>query len=169
MTKTIKLKLFEGNEAIAKNVKLWGVKGKKQDELAHVLALSIINHIDLHGDTNNANDLVATMIQNTPKSMRVNALIDWFVAHGKLVWNVEMKQLAYAKHKTTKLQEGAGKPFWEFRAEPEYKPFDLDTQLIKLVERATKKAENPHEGDNIPTTLLEKLIQIAPKKQDKAA
>ena len=161
MTKVTKLKLYEGNQDIEKAIQSVKTRGKAFDNLVHAVALSVINHIEQHGDIRHSNMLVEAM----PKSSRKNALIEWFETFGKLSYDQESKVLTYAKEKKTYLTDATNQPFWDFQKEPEYKPFDLELQLAKLLDRAVKKAENPHEEDNISTALLEQLVKLAPSKK----
>lgn len=148
--KTTAFKAIEGATAIAKAITSISTRGKSLDKDVHIAAVSCLIHADKHGDVTLATKLVAAL----PNSSRKNALRDWFLAFGKFTWDTENKQFAYNKAATTLTNEAIAMPFWEFKPEPEYKPFDINAAIQQVISRATKAQEK---GETVPKETLAKL------------
>jgi hypothetical protein len=100
-------------------------RGAKLDTDIHSAAVACLFHCEAHGD----NTLVNRLLLAMPKSVRRNALAQWFVAFGKLSkWptdTAEQKRVAaekeptqplmYDKAKTTRLDDAKATPFWDFK------------------------------------------------------
>lgn len=153
MTKKTAFKMIEGAKAIDTAIKSIATRGKTLERDIHVAAVSSLNHAELHGDITLAQKLVDAV----PTMARKNALRDWFLAHGKFSYDVENKTLTFNKKGVTLLQEAIDTPFWEFKPEPEYKPFDINAAVQQLVARAEKAVEK---GEKVPTDKLEALRKL---------
>lgn len=158
MTKQKAMTLIEGATAIDAAIKSIQTRGKSMDRDIHIAACSILNHVEKHGDYTKAIKLVNAMGQ----SARKNALKDWFLAFGKLSWNAETKDFTFNKNAVTMLSEAIAMPFWDFKPEPEYKPFDFNASVQAILSKATKAVER---GDIVPQDKIEalrKLVEVQP-------
>lgn len=79
--------LMIGKESILEAVGVINVKGKELDRLIQVAGMSVLNHIELHGDITLFEALWAAM----PKGSRKKALGDWAIKYGKLVMHLDEK------------------------------------------------------------------------------
>lgn len=145
--------MLEGAKAIDTAIKSISRRGKTLERDIHVAAVSSLNHAELHGDITLAQKLVDAI----PTMARKNALKDWFLAHGKFSYDMANKALTYNKNGVTLLQEAIETPFWVFKPEAEYKPFDINTAVAQLVHRAEKAVEK---GEKVPTQKLEALRKL---------
>lgn len=147
-------KIIEGAKAIDTAIKSIATRGKSLERDIHVAAVSCLMHADQHGDVTLAQKLVDAV----PQLARKNALRDWFLAHGKFSYDMEGKVLTYNKKGVTLQEDAINTPFWEFKPEPEYKPFDMQAAVLQLVARAEKAIEK---GEKVPTDKLTKLRELA--------
>lgn len=139
------MKLFttanEINAAIAAIQK----DGKKLDLAIQHCALSILGHIEAHGDTTLADKLIKAM----PKGARVLALVEWMLAYG-MVTKLDPKAtqdvpaiaagrfLKIDRTRVTDLVGAAAKPWFEFKKEkPVLTAFDAQAEVGKLLARLT--------------------------------
>ena len=74
------IKLIKGAAEINKAIESVGRRGAKLDGDIQLAALSILAHVEEHGDTTLADRLFSAM----PKGARRVMLADWFVAFGKM-------------------------------------------------------------------------------------
>lgn len=147
-------KVLNGAEAIGAAIKSISTRGKTLERDIHVAAVSCLAHADKHGDITLAQKLVDAI----PTLARKNALRDWFLAHGKFSYDMQNKALTFDKKAKTQLEASIATPFWEFKPEAEYKPFNMEAAIVSLVKRAEKAIEN---GDDVPVDRLEALRQLA--------
>lgn len=145
--------LIEGKTQIEKVIASLQSRGKKYEQELHQCAVSCLNHAGLHGDITLARKLLAAI----PAGMRKNALRDWFIAMGKFTWNAETKTLDFDKQKATLLEEAIVTPFWTFKPETDYVPFDLTKALNVLLARAKKAQEK---GEIVPMDKLDAIAKI---------
>lgn len=117
-------------------------RGKKLDNDIQECGLSILLHIENHGDISKANALFNAM----PKGSRRNALAEWFLRFGKLKLNKgddkKTAPFAYNKKGTTNLDEAMALPW--FKCRPEKAPdqvFDIQVKLIQLISQVKKAQE----------------------------
>lgn len=151
-------KLLEGVAIISKAIVSLQTRGKKYESDLHIAAVSCLNHAGKHGDITLANRLLEAI----PTLTRKNALKDWFIAFGKFKWDTETKALAFDKTKATLLEEAIDMPFWTFKSEPEYKPFDFNAAIHAILHKAEKAKQK---GETLPDDKLEalaKLIEVTP-------
>ena len=99
-------------------------RGKKLDADIQTTGLSILNHVQEHGDSTLADKLVLAL----PKGSRKLALTEWLLAFGKLrileKTNVDDAAriqagalFAYDKTKSTDIESASAKPWFEFKPE----------------------------------------------------
>lgn len=74
------VKLIVGAAAIDKAIASIKNRGAKLDGDIQIAALSVLSHIDQHGDYTVSDRLLSAM----PKGVRRNALVGWMVAYGKV-------------------------------------------------------------------------------------
>ena len=145
--------LLDGATAINTAIASIQTRGKSLEKDIHIAAVSCLNHADLHGDIT----LATKLVQAVPNSTRKNALRDWFLAHGKFSYDMKAKGFSYDKTKETQLEVAITTPFWEFKPEPEYIPFDMKAALLQLVAKAEKAVAK---GEDVPTESLEALRKL---------
>ena len=138
-------------------------KGQKLDDFIQYTALSVLNHIQLHGDVTVANRLFADM----PKGSRKTALAEFLVKFGKIDIETDRNKaktapFMYARNKVTNMEGARAKPWYDHKKDPA--PIDtldihaLIAQLVKRIERDESKGGKV-EGDNV--TLLTDLKLLA--------
>lgn len=152
-TKAKAFVMYDGAKAIDTAIKSVATRGKKIDADIHKIAVSCLVHADKHGDVTLAQKLVQAM----PKSGRANALKDWFLAFGKFTYDSTSKSLAYDKKAVTLTEEAISMPFWEFKPEPEYVPFDINARIARLVKDAEKASAK---GEKVPAETLKALSAL---------
>ena len=122
------------NTAIASITK----RGKKLDDDIQLCALSVINHIELHGDITVANKLFLGM----PRGSRKNALAEFLVSYAKIDISLENTKeipFTYNKEKTTNLAMAETMHWTEFKPEPDLiTAFNLNAEIAKLIGKVTK-------------------------------
>jgi len=153
VAKTITVNVITGADKIGAMITSITKRGKSMDKDIHTVAVSTLIHADKHGDITLANKLIAAM----PKTARTNALKDWFITFGKFTYDEKNKALAYNGKATTQTVKATNTPFWEFKPEAKYVPFDATTFLQQAIKRV-EKAMN--DGEKVPTALLTGLQAI---------
>lgn len=153
MTK-VELKLLTGASAINTAIASISKRGKSLEKDIHVAAVSCLIHADKHGDIT----LAEKLVQAVPSLARKNALRDWFIAHGKFDYDAKAKQFKFDKASTTLVEEATVTPFWDFKPEKEYIPFDLDKAIDTIIKRASKAIEN---GDKLDLDKVEAIRKLA--------
>lgn len=150
--------LLEGTTAINAAITSIAKRGKMLERDIHILAVSCMAHCDKHGDITLAQKLVTGVIEALPKFAKSHAMIDWFITFGKFKYDDKLKTVVFDKTKTTDLEGAIAKPFWEFRADKAYVPFDYKKAVLQLVARAERAKKN---GDDVPLTVIDNLKQLA--------
>ena len=121
-------------------------RGKKLDADIQTAGLSILNHVQEHGDSTLADKLVLAL----PKGSRKLALTEWLLAFGKLrilkKTNVDDAAriqagalFAYDKTKSTDIESASAKPWFEFK--PEASPltaFDAQAAVQGVLRQLAK-------------------------------
>ena len=151
MTNTTKLIL--GTTDITSAITSITKRGKKLDADIQVCALSVINHVELHGDPSLMNAMVTAM----PKGSRVNALNEFLETFGRVTFNPTAKAFEYSKDGVTDL-EGAEATVWtDFKAEPPYKGLDLRESILVLIKKAEERKTSTNKDDKVPAELITAL------------
>ncbi len=155
-TKTALPKLIVGAADITKAIESIQRRGEKLDADIQHAGLSILSHIDQHGDVT----LLCRLFAAMPKGSRRNALAEWAFAFGKVKPNLDSgssKELPflYDKEGTTNLEAAAEKPWYTFKPEkPVSEEFDFAGMLQSLIKKAeTAKASGKtiKGGENLGT------------------
>lgn len=141
MTKQIKL--IEGKAELVKEFGLLKAAGKKLDDRIQTAGMSVINHVDKHGDITVVDGLMDAM----PAGSRKTAMIEWLLAHGKLKQNIIDGKVSkdapwlFNREGKTDLIKGAEFPWFTFKPEKLEEPsFDFQAMLNSLLSKATKAA-----------------------------
>lgn len=146
-------KILTGASEIDKAITSIATRGKKLENDIHKAAVSCLNHADLHGDIT----LAIKLVQAVPTMARKNALQDWFLNFGKFGYDTANKVLTFDKKKVTMLEDAIAVPFWEFKPEPEYKPFDMQASIMAVINKAQKAIEKGEEVDEKALKTLREL------------
>ena len=115
-------------------------RGAKLDADIQACALSILAHIDKHGDITKFTALYDAM----PKGSRRNALVAWACEFGKIAVNLEpetkkLKPFLFKRDAETDLAGAADKPWFKFKPEkPVSEEFDFAGSLQRLLQKAQK-------------------------------
>ena len=110
--------------------------GAKLEQDIHTAAVSALDHAAQHGNIG----FMTRLIDVLPGFSRRNALIAWAIEFGPFKPSEDGKSVEHDKHGKVDLSSGEKTPFWEFKPEAPFKPFDLQAELAKLVKRAEKAA-----------------------------
>jgi len=134
-------KVLEGAQAI--NTAITGLqrRGKAYEKDLHIAAVSVLNHAQAHGDVTLATKLVDAL----PGLTRKNALRDWLIAFGPFKYDAENKALKLDRKHNTNLEGAIATPFWEFKQEAEYVPYNH----IAAMQREWKKMQKAHEKGEV--------------------
>jgi len=123
------------------SIKLKSLAGivTKLKPLAHELAMSSLAQINIHGNTNQINELFDTMSGAVAR----DGLVRWAVAHGMVKF--EKGKFHFSKRKDVSatpelfLENADKTPFWEFSAAAapaDLKPYDLLESLNRMLKNA---------------------------------
>jgi len=146
-------KLILGTTDITTAINSITNRGKKLDADIQLCALSVINHVELHGDPSLMNAMVVAM----PKGSRVNALNEFLETFGRVTFNPTTKVFEYSKDGVTDL-DGAETTVWtEFKPEPAYKGLDLRASILVLIKKAEERKTSTNKEDKVPAELLTAL------------
>lgn len=163
--KATPIKLLTGAQAITTAINSIAKRGKLFERDLHTVAVSTLQHAMQHGDITLANKLIGAL----GKSQRVNALRDWYINFGPFSYDATTKAMTYVKGSNlTDIKPAMAMPFWEFKQEAAYVPFDLQAAILTLVKRADKAIQH---GDKVDKAALAQLAALAgvatPSKTDK--
>lgn len=135
--------LYIGATAIQKAIASIKNRGAKLDADIQLTGLSVLAHVEQHGDTTVADKLIDAM----PKGGRRLALVEWMLACGKLR-KLDPKSkddaarikggahFAYDKSRATDMTLAEEKPWHEFKKEaPVSTAYDAQAALARVMER----------------------------------
>lgn len=131
--------LIVGSDDLKKAIDSIINRGKKLDDAIQLTGLSLLNHIEDHGDVTLLNRLIIQF----PKGSRRNAFAEWALAHGKVELNTgkDAKEVPFlhSKVKVTQLELAASKMWTEFKPEQDLdQVFDFQKMLLALLNKAGK-------------------------------
>ena len=160
-------KRIEKASDLSKAIVSIGNRAKKLDHDIHVAGVSCLWHADQHGDVT----LMQSLINALGKSQRRNALIEWAIAYGKFALGKKVgdtivacdegesgNQVVFDKTRTTMLADAEGISPWDFKPEPDFKPFDLRAELAKFMTRASNAAKDSR--NKVDPAELEALAKV---------
>lgn len=163
------MKLITETSLINKAIESIAKRGQKLDHDIHVAGVSVLQHVDVHGDTTLLDKLVNAM----PKGSRKGAFCEWAVAFG----NVRMldrsndadklaieqgRLFAKDKSKAFDLDGAIGTAWHEFKPEPDLlTTFDAAKMVAALVKRYGKAVKDGAEitGQEAALSSLKALMQ----------
>jgi hypothetical protein len=149
----VSLKLIVGDKDIGAAIATLQRRGASFFRDVHKVACSILQHVDQHHNVTLANRLLDAL----PDATRKNPLRDWFISFGRMTYDEENKVIAYNRDAVTLLDDAMAKPFWEFKPEQAYIPFDMHKAIqnvLKAAARAQKK------GDPVPQHAIKVLTEL---------
>lgn len=154
------MKLIEGAAAINKEIGLIAKSGQKLADRIQVAGLSVLNHVELHGDITVANSMLSSM----PNGTRRKALVEWMLAHGKLSKNTDKGTKAdsffsFDKEKATDLTAAMETPWYEFAKSADNVDAAYDLQgavkaLLSRVDGARKKGTAVKSNEALDAALV---------------
>ena len=150
------MKLFTTKATLVAAIEDIRVTGKKLDGMIWVAAVSVIAHVEKHGDVTVAQTLVDAM----PKGSRVNALLAYLEEFGKMAWDAADKKLVYAKTKASNVQGAMGISWVEFKPEPPYQSMTLETAVAALIKKAQDRAALGDDRDHIDMDRLASMSKL---------
>jgi len=156
------MKLYITDELINKAIASVFKRGVSLQKDIHVVACSILRVWNTSGDVSKAVSQTNALVEAMPGMSRKNALKAWVEAHAGFVWNTDENQFVYNSKRTKiaddDVRQGIDTPFWDFKPEPEYKPFDLKKLLNAMIDKTDKVVKKGvKKEDNIDTDLLASL------------
>jgi len=156
------MKLYITDELINKAIASVLKRGVSLQKDIHVVACSILRVWNTSGDVSKAVSQTNALVEAMPGMSRKNALKSWVEAHAGFVWNTDENQFVYNSKRTKiaddDVRQGIDTPFWDFKPEPEYKPFDLEKLLNAMIDKTDKVVKKGvKKEDNIDTDLLASL------------
>lgn len=121
--------------------------GEMWQQAVQEVQISVLNHIEQHGDIS----LFVNLFNALPKGARRNALAEHAVKYGKLDINLsedpkarKAKPFLYNRDKATDLKGATDEPWFEMSPEkPVDQAFDFKAQLLALLKKADKAANDP--------------------------
>ena len=148
------MKLFTTKATLVAAITEISVTGKKLDEMIWVAAVSVLAHVEKHGDVTIAQTLVDAM----PKGSRVNALLAYLEEFGKVAWDSAEKKLTFVKTNKTNIDGAMAVSWTEFKPEPPYQSMTLEGAVAALIKKAQDRADAGDDRDNIN---LERLAAVS--------
>lgn len=165
------MEIIKGKAAIDKAIASIANRGKKLDESIQQAGLSVILHVEEHGDTTVADSLLNAMA----KGSRKLALVEWMLAFGKLrvldktnpadaLRIADGATLGFDREKSTDMQ-GAAETMWhEFRKEQDVaKAFDVQAAvqgMLKRVQAAMQKGAIAEADREKAAALVDMLAKM---------
>jgi hypothetical protein len=144
------MKLITDTSAL--NKELFGLAkgGAKLAQRLHIAALSVLAHIEQHGDVRMAQKLVETVMSAKHSKHEIRS---WIVSFGK-VSEDEEGNLVFDRTKFTDLAGANEKPFWEFKPVAPQKAYDLQQAIKNLIKKAkTEQAKGNLEHAELLSAL----------------
>lgn len=138
-----KVKFLMGEKAIVKEAKALVKVGQKYRDRLNIVLLSALSHAHEHRDTRIIDQVFALV----DVAVNRKGITAWIQAGTNLNVQVDAKTQAVTFRKpkdadlSIEMEKLQAKPFWDFKAAPMDKPFDLDAAIISLIGRAETFAD----------------------------
>ena len=130
-------------------------RGAAWQEDVQTCAVNIVQHVFIHHEVSLLNNLIAAM----PKGAKVNALREFFEMTAKAEYSTDDACFLPSRDNSYILPEEY--PIWyDFKPEPEFKPFDLTAEIAKLLKKALKRDEQDFDADTIDADTLTALSTL---------
>lgn len=114
----------------------------KLEKAIHEHAVVISDHINEHGDVT----LADTLVNALGKSIRANALKQWFLDFGGCSWNDEKKKFGKAKDFAYDRDTALLNPFYDWTPEPAFKPVDSMALINAVIKKLESAADDTSEN-----------------------
>ena len=154
--------LIVGTAAITKAIGSIANRGKKLDADIQLAGLSVLSHIDQHGDITLANRLFDAL----PKGARRLALAEWYLAFGKLIPTTDKaliqagQHFSYSKEKTTDMVGAEAMPWFDMKKEASVaEAFDVQAEFQRLLSKIARAQKQGIELKN--ADKLEAILRLA--------
>lgn len=155
--------LIIGTDAIRAEFKSIAAAGKKLDGRIQVAGLSVLHHINEHGDVTVATQLVNELFGSLSKGHRKQAMVDWLVKFGKVKLNEDVaskkeKPFLYDKATKTDMEGAAAMPWYDCKPDDIKQVLDVAKLLAMLVGKTKKEGAQIAEGQE---ELISKLVALS--------
>ena len=120
-----------------------------------VIACSVINHLHDHGDIR----VTRNLFENMPDSLNINSMKEFFHKYAPVTYD-ESGEVHYDKAVKFVFAECLENAWWKAKKQAPYMPFDLVAELDKLLKRASKKLEQPKEGDLVTDVQIKAMREV---------
>jgi hypothetical protein len=138
-----------GKKAVSARGKKTDTKLSERDRF-HMVALSILLHIDKHGDYSD----IARLVEIAPTRHDRTALIEWFCRFSKVDYNSSTNNFSYVRDRLSDATAAMKIPYWTLKPARNKAPFVLGLEIEKLLDRARQRLTTPFPGDEIDVTLI---------------
>lgn len=134
---------FMDKAAIEKAIVSVANRGKKLDADIQTAGLSILNHVQQHGEVSLCNKLFNAL----PKGARRNALVEWFLKYGKVQVNTDKATakefpLVFRKDGKTDIDGAVKQPWYDCKPEKAViDEFDFSKNLASLISHIKRATE----------------------------
>jgi hypothetical protein len=148
------VKTIDGEAKLLAAIKQFGERSTSLQMEAHVIACSILKHVEKHGDIRMVNTLLAAV--GKENMLRMNALKEWFEKFGKIAF--EKDNACYVGSAKTRLADAMAVPFWKLVKEAVYQPLNMSTYIEKQIKLLQKDIKNTPNADHAPQLALIKAL-----------
>lgn len=147
---------------IASGTIVVGKGAKKLRDQIHFIGVSIIRNWSLTGDASTATRRASELLNAIDPSHKQKC-VNWFGLHCKLTLNDEKNAFTYTETTVSSdvFQAAKAESMFVLTEDKEPTPFDLNAEIVKLIERARKHAAKPKEGDVVPMDRLRALTFLS--------
>lgn len=152
-------KLLDSTSAIEGAIKSIHGRGQSLQKDIHIAACSVLAHVAKHSDVR----LVAKLIAAMPEFGRANALREWFVAFGPVLFD-DKGVCIFVKDKATAIGAAMAMPFYKFSPEKPYMPLDMVKALDSFIKRITTDAKETGTDHALVLAALERIKTAAEAK-----
>lgn len=158
--------LIVGTDNLRKEFVLIAAAGKKLDHRIQVAGLSVMDHIDKHGDITVATQLVNELFGSLSKGHRKQAMVEWLVKYAKVKLNEDAatkktQPFLFDKLSKTNLQGAMDEPWYDCKQDAEVVDLDFLKLLSALIAKATKEGAKVVPGQE---ELVAKAKLLIPAK-----
>lgn len=136
--------------------------------IAHHL-VEIAKHVNGkgNGDTSAVNYFWSLLTAGRKSGIRHDAVGNWLLAYCGVTWNADTKKYNRKRDFTFDVRAAEENPWYLFTKQAEFKPFDLEKELLRIINRAKKALEDndpehKHVVNKARLTELERLLDKKP-------
>lgn len=128
-----------------------------------------------NGDVSAVNYFWSILTAGGRSGLRHDAIGDWLLAYAGVTWNAEKKRYNRKREFQFSEQLATENPWYLFKRQTAYKPFDLEKALAALVKRANTRLEDTSEDakkdviNKETLRMLEEIVNKTPKPLPKSA